>query len=222
MNKGGKLRLAGGAGVLLALGAIFWARHGSQADRAGAGAPTGEGPDHARRWRGYAAGTPGIAGGADPAAPGQPGAPPDVSPAEAAETAERVKGVMGAWSAAIVAKDADTVLMLDATFTATPDRYLEALSRSASSDANERVRAFSTRVLGKLKAPRLVELFAKLLEDTSPYVRQNAAWALGELGSEPEGRQAAQRVATELQRLARQDAARDVRAAASGALMRLR
>ena len=56
--------------------------------------------------------------------------------------------------------------------------------RERRKDANERVRAFSTRVLGKFKQVELAETFERLLEDGSPFVRQNAAWALGELGAE--------------------------------------
>jgi HEAT repeat protein len=128
---------------------------------------------------------------------------------------------MDAWRNAIVGKDADTVLSLDGAFTGNPGRYAAALVKSATTDDNERVRAFSTRVLGKIGAPALAEVFASLLDDKSPYVRQNAAWALGELGVRPDGRAAAQRATTELRRLEQNDAAKDVRVAANSALKRL-
>ena len=53
---------------------------------------------------------------------------------------------------------------------------------SAEGDAAERVRSFSTRVLGKLHPAESADLMRRLLADPSQYVRFNAAWALGELG----------------------------------------
>ena len=89
------------------------------------------------------------------------------------------------------------------------------LAKSAEKDDNERVRAFSTRVLGKLKNPDEAPLYRRLLTDKSPYVRQNAAWALGELGA------AGAPALAELQRASRSDPANDVRAAAKAALGKL-
>ena len=60
------------------------------------------------------------------------------------------------------------------------------------------MRAFSTRVLGKMKNVALVEDFQRLLADKSPFVRQNAAWALGELATRPGGREAAEAALDEL------------------------
>ena len=85
----------------------------------------------------------------------------------------------------------------------------------AEAEENERVRAFSTRVLGKLKNAALAPLYRRLLSDKSPYVRQNAAWALGELGA------AAAPALAELQTASTKDPANDVRAAARDALGKL-
>ncbi len=137
-------------------------------------------------------------------------------PPETPETiAKQVDGAMGRWRAAILVKDAPSVVALDLAFRQTPDRYAAALAASAESDENERVRAFSTRVLGKFRDAAEAPLYRRLLADKSPYVRQNAAWALGELGP------AAAPAVAELQRASARDPANDVRAAAKDALGKL-
>ncbi len=127
-------------------------------------------------------------------------------------SAREVEVTMGRWRTAIAVKDAPTVVALDMVFRQAPDRFTAALEKSAKTDANERVRAFSTRVLGKLKSPPLAPVFQALLGDQSPYVRQNAAWALGELGA------AAGPAVAELQRASARDPVTEVRAAARAAL----
>ena len=127
-------------------------------------------------------------------------------------TAKQVEGAMSRWRTAILVKDAASVIALDLTFRQMPDRYAAALSASAESDENERVRAFSTRVLGKLKNAAEAPLYRRLLTDKSPSVRQNAAWALGELGP------AAAPAVAELQKASAHDPANDVRVAARAAL----
>ena len=129
--------------------------------------------------------------------------------------ARQVDGSMRRWRTAILLKDASSVTALDLTFRQMPDRYTAALAASAEGDDNERVRAFSTRVLGKLQNAAEAPLYRRLLTDKSPYVRQNAAWALGELGP------AAAPAVAELQRASARDPANDVRAAAKAALAKL-
>ena len=138
------------------------------------------------------------------------------------ELAQRVAGVMTAWRAAIQQRDPETVTRLDLTFRDAPERYEAALVESAKSDADERVRAFSTRVLGKLRLPELADTFRALLADPSPYVRQNAAWALGELAGASEGRAPNRAALASLERLRASDPDGDVRAEARSALERLR
>jgi hypothetical protein len=128
---------------------------------------------------------------------------------------QEVAAAMGHWRTAILVKDARTVVALDLGFRQAPARYTPALARSAETDADERVRAFSTRVLGKLKNADETPLYQRLLGDKSPYVRQNAAWALGELGA------GASPAVAELQRASTRDPATDVRAAARDALGKL-
>jgi HEAT repeats len=165
---------------------------------------------------------PGFAG----FAAGRPGASPSQGSGVEAlpnpeELAKQVTTAMQAWRGAVLNKDPETVVSLDRAFRENPPRFMDALTKSAESDDNERVRAFSTRVLGKLRKPELADLFGRLMADKSPYVRQNAAWALGELASATEGRTAAQRSLAELRRARARDPAGDVRSAAKGALERL-
>lgn len=129
--------------------------------------------------------------------------------------AKQVEGAMERWRKAILVKDAASVVALDVMFRAMPDRYTSALATSAEGDESERVRAFSTRVLGKFKDAAEAPLYQRLLTDKSPYVRQNAAWALGELGP------AAAPGVAELQKASARDPANDVRAAAKDALQKL-
>ncbi len=102
------------------------------------------------------------------------GSPPSVQ--------ETITQTMAGWRLAILNRDSDAVLQIDATFADQPKLFEEALVTCAQTDAEERVRAFCTRVLGKLKlgAPKL---FEGLLKDKSEYVRFNAAWALGQINA---------------------------------------
>jgi HEAT repeat protein len=112
-------------------------------------------------------------------------------------------------------------MTLDRAFLAAPDRYRAALEASAKGESDERVRAFSTRELGKYRDAALAGLFQTQLGDKSPFVRQNAAWALGELAAHDDGRAAARHAAAELRHTRAKDPAPDVRTAARDALARL-
>jgi HEAT repeats len=193
-------------------------------------APAASGPSGDRRWLGFAAGTPAIApevvapigdGAGVRAEAGVASADLIPSWASPAYTPEQLRGAMDAWRRAIIERNADTVLALDGAFSAYPGRFGPELLRQADSDPEPRVRAFSTRVLGKFKNAALEKDFERLLADASPYVRQNAAWALGELVERPDGREAAQGAVVELRRLQDTDPATAVRAAATNALNRL-
>ena len=128
------------------------------------------------------------------------------------QVAHQVDNLMVRWRGAILNKDAPTVVSCDMEFMQRPDRYREALEKSAQSEQDERVRAFSTRVLGKMKNPAEAALFKRLLADPSPFVRQNAAWSLGELGGGASG------AVADLRRARARDAAPAVRMAAKDAL----
>ena len=149
-----------------------------------------------------------------------PSAVPDAPPSPD-KVARDVAATLSRWRAAIVAKDAGTVIELDQAFRQAPERFAGALAASAEKDDNERVRAFSTRVLGKLDRSGLEPLYQRLLADKSPFVRQNAAWALGQLGGGTDGRAAAAKALPELRHVRARDPAGDVRLAAKDALGRL-
>ena len=138
------------------------------------------------------------------------------------EIAREVSASLESWRRAVLNRDPDAVIRLDDLFRREPARYVDGLVASARTEGNERVRAFSTRVLGKLKKVELAGVFQQLLSDPSPYVRQNAAWGLGELAADQDGgRDAAKRALAELRHVRATDPAADTRAAARGALERL-
>jgi hypothetical protein len=145
-----------------------------------------------------------------------------LAPETPAQVEAEVQRSLAAWRDGVLGKNAEAVMALDRAFLAAPDRYRAALEASARTDADERVRAFSTRVLGKQKRASLAPLFEALLKrDASPFVRQNAAWALGELAAQEDGRTAAQHALAELRHARAKDPAPDVRTAAKGALARI-
>jgi HEAT repeat protein len=121
--------------------------------------------------------------------------------------------MMQSWRAAILAKDSEAVLALDRAFRERPEVYAGALADSAQEDADDRVRAFSTRVLGKLKDSRWAGVFEQLLGDKSSFVRENAAWALGELAAA--GRPPSAKASRALEEASAGDPASNVRAAAA-------
>jgi hypothetical protein len=125
----------------------------------------------------------------------------------------RVSDVMSDWRMAIIQKNAEVVERVDREFAARAQEFVPALMTSAESDAEERVRAFSTRVLGKLRPSESASLMRKLLADRSEYVRFNAAWALGELSD----RDAVGR----LRELEKRDPAVSVRQSAAESLRKL-
>jgi hypothetical protein len=114
--------------------------------------------------------------------PSQSAPPASPSPAAGDVTAAgQVDSVMTLWRTAIQDHDADSVQSCDQLFRNHPASFTPALIASARNDSNDRVRAFSTRVLGKRQDPALAPVFRELLADSSKYVRGNAAWALGQL-----------------------------------------
>jgi HEAT repeat protein len=126
------------------------------------------------------------------------------------------------WRQAIQERNAENVVALDRVFTLLPGRYGPQLEKLAQYDADERVRAFSLRTLGKMKNVEMAGFYKKLLaDDKSPFVRQNAAWALGELLPVPRGRAAVEGATAELRHAEGSDPAPDVRAAATKTLQKL-
>jgi HEAT repeats len=154
--------------------------------------------------------------------PGGPGDPAQASPPEQSAQ-QQVERVMAMWRTAIQARDSDTVLACDGAFLGQPHTFLPALVESAQRDPDDRVRAFSTRVLGKLGDPSLTEVLRKLLADTNPYTRHNAAWALGQMAGivGSEGPAMSPAVLRDLERVRREDRADFVRQAAAAALAKI-
>ncbi len=188
---------------------IRWIAAGALLAIAGAGSLVLQHGSH-RRAATDEAGAPGFQGFSTRPFSNNPAPPPPPETPE--QAAQDVDASMMRWRVAILNKDAQAVISLDMDFKQRPDRYRAALEKSAQTDENERVRAFSTRVIGKMKNPEEAALLKRLLADASPYVRQNAAWALGEL------RGAASVAVAELRHARTRDAAPAVRAAAKDAL----
>src|SRR4029079_5924530 len=107
----------------------------------------------------------------------------------------------------------EVVESLDRAFAEHPAAFIPALMASAQGDLDERVRSFSTRVLGKLRPPESVELMRSLLGDRSEYVRFNAAWALGELSDRDS--------AARLRQIERRDPSANVRRSAADSLKKM-
>ena len=223
MHKGNSRRWAIPAVLLLGVGGVAYWRH---ARRPAFHAPTQKelaDDRDARRWRDFPAGEPIVEGAGPAAAAGATGATGATGTGwiDQRVTARQLDDAMDAWRHAILDKNADTVLALDRAFAILPGRYGPQLVILAETDPDERVRAFSTRVLGKLKNTELVSIFQHLAADRSPFVRQNAAWGLGELAALPNGKTAAMEAYDDLRRLEEGDPATDVRAAATNALKKL-
>jgi hypothetical protein len=208
---------AAGAAVLLVGAAALWMRHRHHHHELASG-PVGEDEStetrSADRWRGFEAGRDVPApSSADGGVRRPDWYSKDVTP-------DQVPSAMEAWRTAILEKRREQVLALDGAFALLPARYGPPLLRLAETDPDERVRAFSVRVLGKMNNPALVDEYRRLLQDRSEFVRGNAAWALGEMAKRPGGREAAEAALDELQQ-AEGDPATAVRAAATNALKAL-
>jgi hypothetical protein len=211
MRKGQKRWGAAGAALLLAVVSAVYLRHRVTAPLRFRDATPAEATD---RWRGFAAGTVVSAPPNADAGAGNGWMSEQITP-------KQLEVAVDTWRQSIIDKRAENVIALDRAFAAYPGRFGPELVRLAEADPQERVRAFSTRVLGKLKNPELADIFGHLLADRSPFVRQNAAWALGELEASPQGRATAEGEIDELQHLRDADPSEAVRGAAMEALKKL-
>lgn len=189
-----------GAVVVLAI-VVVASRHRGRPTVGGAGVDSPVSDGDGRR-----ASLPSV--GSDPSPSAQS---PSVAPSQPAS--EQVASIIKSWHAAIVTENAETVETLDREFAARPEEFVAALIENAQGDPEERVRSFSTRVLGKLRRPESVEPLRHLLKDSSQYVRFNAAWALGELND--------REAAPTLLRLERHDPSPMVRQSASASRHKL-
>lgn len=219
MGKGTK-RLGAAAAGLLVLGVAVALLKG------GRPAPPSRSSDDdpeevSERWRGFTAAPAGASPDPAPSVPTDGPAPEGAGWLAPQITPQQMDLAVEAWRQGILDRNAETVMTMDRIFTQLPGRYGPQLERLAQDDTDERVRAFSTRVLGKTKNVALAGLYRRLLADKSPFVRQNAAWALGELLPLPQGRAAVESAAAELRQVESSDPAPDVRAAATNTLKKL-
>lgn len=88
------------------------------------------------------------------------------------------------WRKAVLTRNIAQINQLDSQIKGCGDEAIPFLTKLAKEDGNERVRAFATRVLGRMNLSDLSSLFMELLRnDTSAFVRENSCWALGRLGN---------------------------------------
>lgn len=100
------------------------------------------------------------------------------------EPERQIGRVMNAWRETIISRRIEDIKRLRLGIKRYGQEAIPFLRQLVLEDKNERIRAFATRVLGQMKKTKLISLFIDLLQkDTSPFVRIDAAWALGELGN---------------------------------------
>jgi hypothetical protein len=196
--------------LMLSAAVMLWSWHRSSPPGNGLGALMTAEPTHPGATGGlYRAGQAAVDDSRYAPAP----EPAAQSPLDRAQVAARVQQAMAGWISAIRERNPETVEALDRAFAEHPRDFVPPLMASAESDSDERVRAFSTRVLGKLRSVESQALMRRLLTDASEYVRFNAAWALGELQDHE--------AVAELRRLGKHDHSPMVRQAASESLRRI-
>jgi hypothetical protein len=102
---------------------------------------------------------------------------------ETVASRERQLGqLINTWRQAIITKNIQQIKQLDLSIKSYGNEAIPFLRKLVLEGENERVRAFSTRVLGRMCQIDLADLFVELLEkDHGHFVRENAAWALGRL-----------------------------------------
>jgi len=99
------------------------------------------------------------------------------------ESARNIGLLMNAWREAIVLKSIKDIEQISVDIGRYGKESIPFMRKLALEDQNERVRAFATRFLGRMRNADLTTFFIDLLKsDNSPFVREDAAWALGLLG----------------------------------------
>jgi HEAT repeats len=107
-------------------------------------------------------------------------APPADRPSLAAPVG--LSDLAAGWREAVLLKRRDEILRGAAALRRAPDGREQLLA--LLDDGDGRVRAFALRELGRRREPGLETVFEARLADESPYVRENAAWALAHLHGE--------------------------------------
>ena len=118
------------------------------------------------------------------------------------EKERQIGRLFNIWRRSVLTKNISQINQLDSQIKGCGDEAIPFLSKLAKEDGNERVRAFSVRILGRMNnaelssatpsvnpsthgsAGQLLPLFMELLKnDTSAFVRENSCWSLGRLGN---------------------------------------
>lgn len=105
--------------------------------------------------------------------------PPADRPTLDAPPALKLSPVAARWRKAVILGQREEVLKGVLALRQAKDGEQQLLSLAR--DNNARIRAYAFRELGRRRDPRLVPVFEEALADASPYVQENARWALGEL-----------------------------------------
>lgn len=145
------------------------------------------------------------------------------------------------WRKAVLTKNITQINQLDSQIKGCGDEAIPFLTKLAKEDTNERVRAFSVRVLGRMNvaelssalpsvnpstywsAGQLSSLFMELLKnDASAFVRENCCWALGRLGNTDSFGTLTTSTLEILQKVADNDASAQVRKVASEAIANIK
>ncbi len=103
---------------------------------------------------------------------------------EVPESERQLGRVLNAWREAVVIKNINDIERLSREVDKSGESAIPFLRKLGQEDPNERVRAFAVRILGRMRRTDLTDFFMdRLKNDASPFVRENAAWALGEIGA---------------------------------------
>ncbi len=91
--------------------------------------------------------------------------------------------VVREWREAVVTRNRNAITSMSlALLNRDREETLPDLLQLSQEDPDERVRAFAVRALGRMRDPAFRDRFLGLLkDDRSGFVRENAAWSLGEL-----------------------------------------
>ena len=129
---------------------------------------------------GHPLGPPGRAAPAPPSSAPPSSAPPAPAGRPLPDAAPDLPPLAGAWREAILQGQRQQVQSLALALRRAPDGR-DLLLRLAG-DAQPRVRAYALRELGRRRDPGLRDVFLAAQEDASAPVRENATWALDQLG----------------------------------------
>ncbi|MFH1228786.1 MAG: HEAT repeat domain-containing protein [Planctomycetota bacterium] len=101
------------------------------------------------------------------------------------EVPNKPEKLFKSWREAIITKNPRSIEQLGMSIAGMGAEAIPFLNELAIDDANERVRAFAVRALGRMRRTDLIPLFINLLRnDSGEAVRTNALWSLSNLGGD--------------------------------------